>query len=103
MGDGGHAVLGVDPERLDGAGLGVDPADRHGLVGAIAANHRLPSRSAAASWGSEPTRDGVPLVQSLPSLGGSATGSAWSGLSARRIRVNTARAASPDGRGRVVI
>src|SRR3954463_9149295 len=39
------------------------------LLGTTAANQRLPSLSAAASCGSEPTRDGVPMVQSLPSLG----------------------------------
>src|SRR5215471_1416608 len=73
------------------------------LLGATAANHRLPSRSGAASCGSEPARDVVALVQSLPLLGGIADGSCWSGLSGTSYSLNTARAASPDGRGRVVI
>src|SRR5262249_60636053 len=35
-----------------------------------AANQRLPSRSAAASCGSEPPREVVPIVQSLLLIGG---------------------------------
>src|ERR1700704_2641868 len=72
-------------------------------LGATAANHRLPSRSGAASCGSEPAREVVALVQSLPSLGGVADGKSWSGLSGTSYSLNTARAASPDGRGRLVI
>src|SRR5215470_13409111 len=73
------------------------------LFGATAANHRLPSRSGAASCGSEPARVVVALVQSLPLLGGAADGRSWSGLSGTSYSRNTARAASPDGRGRLVI
>src|SRR5215475_2796240 len=73
------------------------------LLGATAANHRLPSRSGAASCGSEPARVVVALVQSLPLLGGAADGRSWSGLSGTSYSRNTARAASPDGRGRLVI
>src|ERR1700745_1507930 len=73
------------------------------LFGATAANQRLPSRSGAASCGSEPARDVVALVQSLPSFGGVADGNCWSGLRGTSYSLNTARAASPDGRGRLVI
>src|ERR1700719_5360170 len=73
------------------------------LLGATAANHRLPSRSGAASCGSEPARDVGALVQSLPLLGGVADGSCWSGLSGTSYSRNTAREASPDGRGLPVL
>src|SRR5258708_40370435 len=71
------------------------------LFGATAANHRLPSRSGAASCGSEPAREVVALVQSLPLLGGVADGNCWSGLSGTSYSLNTARAASPAGRRRL--
>src|SRR3984957_7348216 len=73
-----------------------------GLYGVPAANHRLPAKSAAASWGREATREVVPLVQSEPSFGGVRDGRAWSGLRGTSYSVKTARAASPDGRGRRV-
>src|SRR3954469_16785011 len=51
------------------------------LLLVTAANQRLPSRSAAASCGSEPPREVVPIDQSLPLTGGMRDGSATSGLS----------------------
>src|SRR5438046_9487982 len=72
-------------------------------LGDTEANHRLLSLSAAASCGSEPTRDVVPMVQSLPLLGGTFEANAWSWLSGTSYSLNTTRAASPVGRARVVI
>ena len=72
-------------------------------LGDTEANHRLPSLSAAASCGSEPTREVVPMVQSLPLFGGTFEASCWSWFSGTSYSLYTTRAASPLGRGRVVI
>src|SRR5262249_61543194 len=50
------------------------------LLAVTAANQRLPSRSAAASCGSEPPREVVPIDQSLPLTGGGGGGRGPSGV-----------------------
>ncbi len=60
----------------------------------------LPSRSAHESWTSEPTREGVPCDQSLPSLSWYLAGMPASVCTGTSYSLYTTRAASPVGRGR---
>ena len=64
-------------------------------LGTFDVNQRLPSRSAQASWTSEPMRDGVPRDQSLPSLTGYFDGRPASSCSGTSYSLNTTRAVSP--------
>jgi len=66
----GIAVRSVDLERLELAGLGVDAADRHGLVLRHRGEPEIAVKVGRRVMRSEPPREVVPIVQSLLLIGG---------------------------------